>query len=74
MPAALALSGRDDLLGRAVADAASFTPHLIVTGGPDNGWLPTPADRTQIAYGADSRLQGLLAVAHAAHRPGLRRQ
>jgi hypothetical protein len=73
MPAALALSGRDDLLGRAVADAASFTPHLLVTGGPDNGWLPTPSDRTQIAYGADSRLQGLLAVAHAAHRPGLRR-
>jgi hypothetical protein len=73
MPTALAASGRRDLLGRAVADAASFTPHLLVTGGPDNGWLPSPSDRTQIAYGADSRLQGLLAVARAAHRPGLRR-
>lgn len=73
MPSALAVSGRRDVLDRAVADAASFTPHLLVAGGPDNGWLPTPSDRTQIAYGADSRLQGLLAVARAAHRPGLRR-
>src|SRR6201999_3492616 len=33
------------------------------------GWTPAPAPRTQTAYGADSRLQGLLAV----HRPGPRR-
>ena len=70
MPVALARAG---VLGPALADAASFTPHLIVAGGPDNGWLPTPGDRTQIAYGADSRLQSLLAVARAADRPGLRR-
>ena len=62
-----------DPLSAAVADAASFTPHLLVAGGPQNGWNPTPSDGTQIAYGADSRLQSLLAVADAARRPGLRR-
>lgn len=60
------------LLRPAVRDAASFTPHLLVSGGPDNGWLPTPGDRSQIAYGADSRVQTLLAVAEEAGRPGLR--
>jgi hypothetical protein len=65
--------GRDGVLAAAVADAASFTPHLLVAGGPQNGWNPTPTDGTQIAYGADSRLQSLLAVAEAAGRPGLRR-
>ncbi|MGH2968912.1 MAG: hypothetical protein ACRDK0_07595, partial [Solirubrobacteraceae bacterium] len=69
MPAALADAGvrlgRGDLLAPAIADAASFTPHLLVAGGPDNGWLPAPTDRTQIAYGADSRIQSLLAVADA---------
>src|SRR5439155_24255432 len=28
----------------AVADAASFTPPLLVARGPDNAWLPAPAD------------------------------
>lgn len=77
MPAALAGAavalGRRDLLAPALADAASFTPHLLVAAGPENGWMPTPNDHTQIAYGADSRLESLLAVAAAAHRPGLRR-
>jgi hypothetical protein len=77
MPAALAVAattlGREDLLSPALADAASFTPHLLVAGGPENGWNPTPTDRVQIAYGADSRLQSVLAVAAAARRPGLRR-
>lgn len=75
-PAALARAaaalGEHALLRPAVADAASFTPHLLITGGPDNGRLPTPVDRSQIAYGADSRVRGLLAVADAAGRPGLR--
>jgi hypothetical protein len=77
MPAALAEAhgrlGRGDLLAPAIADAASFTPHLLVAGGPDNGWNPTPTDRVQIAYGADSRIQSLLAVAKASKRDGLRR-
>ncbi len=75
-PAALARAGcvlgEDALLRPAVSDAASFTPHLLISGGPDNGRLPTPVDRSQIAYGADSRVRGLLAVADAAGRPGLR--
>ena len=44
-------------------EVVSFDPTLITAGGPDNGWLPTPIDRVQIAYGVDSRVQSLLAVA-----------
>jgi hypothetical protein len=67
MPAALAAASTalDDpaLAEPAIADAAVFTPTLMTAGGPDNGWNPTPTDRVQIAYGADSRVQSLLAVA-----------
>jgi len=66
MPAALARAGQvlDDtrLLRPAVTDAAVFTPWLLTSGGPDNGRLPTRVDRTQIAYGVDSRVQSLVAV------------
>ncbi len=69
MPAALARASQalDDptLATAAVKDAAVFTPTLLTAGGPDNGWFPTPTDRVQIAYGADSRVQSLLAVADA---------
>ena len=75
MPAALASAadtlGRNDLLRPAVTDSVAFTPLLLATGGPDNGWLPAPIDRTQIAYGVDSRLQSLLAVADSARLSGL---
>ena len=75
MPASLARAsdalGRADLLAPAVADTAGFTPVLLTSNGPDNGWIPTPTDRVQIAYGADSRLQSLLAVADVGDRPGL---
>jgi len=54
--------GRGDLQKAAIADAAQFTAQLLTTGGPDNGWTPTPADTSQIAYGVDSRLESLLAV------------
>ncbi|MDN3351581.1 hypothetical protein [Actinomadura sp. DC4] len=77
MPSALARAtpplGRPRLLGAAVADAAVFTPHLLTATGPDNGLLPTPIDGSQIAYGADARFEGLLAVASAARSDGLRR-
>lgn len=76
MPAALAKAsatlGDGALLEPAVADSAQFVPVLLTGGGPDNAWLPTPVDRTQIAYGVDSRLQSLLDVADAAQKPGLR--
>lgn len=69
MPAALARSAtaldRGDLLRPAVQDAAVFTPYLLASTGAINGWLPSPSDRTQIAYGVDSRLQSLLAVGAA---------
>jgi hypothetical protein len=53
------------------ADAGSFTPHLLVAGGPDNSWCPAPADPVQVAYGAHSRVESLLAVADEAARPRL---
>ncbi|NEE01022.1 hypothetical protein [Phytoactinopolyspora halotolerans] len=74
MPAALAQASGvlDDaaLLDPAVTDTATFTPVLMSAGGPDNGWLPTPTERVQIAYGVDSRLQSLLAVGEATGRGG----
>ena len=54
----------------AIMDAAVFTPTLLTAGGPDNGWFPSPTDRVQIAYGADSRVQSLLAVADATGSAG----
>jgi hypothetical protein len=66
MPSALALAakalGAPKLLAAALGDTAGFTPLLLTAGGPDNGWLPVPIDRTQIAYGVDARLQGVLSV------------
>ena len=74
MPAALAGASTvlhdDDLLKPALVDSGSFTPTLITAGGPDNAWYPTPIEKVQIAYGADSRLQSLLAVADASGRGG----
>lgn len=74
-PAALsnaaAVLHRPDLQAAAVRDAAQFTPQLLASGGPDNGWTPTPADTSQIAYGVDSRLQSLLAVADNTGAAGL---
>ncbi len=74
MPAALARAavvlGDPALAGPAITDAAVFTPTLLTAGGPDNGWFPSPTDRVQIAYGADSRVQSLLEVADATGSTG----
>jgi hypothetical protein len=74
MPAGLAAAAAalddHDLLGPAITDSAVFTPTVLTAGGPDNGWFPAPTERNQIAYGVDSRLQSLLAVADVADRPG----
>ena len=76
-PAALARAGavlRDPaLVAAATSDAVGFTTHLAVTGGPDNGWSPLPTDRSQIAYGADGRVQGLVELAAATGDPAYRR-
>lgn len=74
-PAALSTAStvlhRTELQRIAATDTAQFTAQLLATGGPVNGWTPTPADQSQIAYGVDSRLQGLLAVADATNAAGL---
>jgi len=61
----------DALLEPAVSDAASFTPHLLISTGPVNGWGPAPIDLTQIAYGADSRVGSLVTVAESSGKDGL---
>ena len=75
MPAALAvaataLSDRR-LLAPAVTDAALFTPQLLAATGPDNALSPAPVDGSQIAYGADARVESLSAVGTAAHSTGI---
>lgn len=60
------------LLRPAIANAAIFVPHLLTATGPDNGWIPTPVDGSQIAYGADSVTRSVLAVSAATRSPGLR--
>jgi len=77
MPAALAeasvtLKDRD-LARTALTDSFTFDPWLLTSGGPDQGRLPTRGDPSQIAYGADSRLQSLIATADATGRNGARR-
>ncbi|MGI8696530.1 MAG: hypothetical protein ACR2JQ_07755 [Mycobacteriales bacterium] len=76
MPTALVAAatalGEPRLLRPAVADAAVFTPRLLTATGPDNGWLPAPVDGSQIAYGADARVQALLSVSQAVRSTGLR--
>ncbi|NEN07293.1 hypothetical protein G3T36_15635 [Diaminobutyricibacter tongyongensis] len=74
-PAALSKAAsvlnRSDYQKTAAIDTAQFTAQLLATGGPVNGWTPTPADQTQIAYGVDSRVEGLIAVADATNASGL---
>jgi hypothetical protein len=77
MPAALSRAsqalGTGTYLAPAVKDSAGFTPWMLTSGGPDNGRLPTRLDQSQIAYGADARVQSLLATAEATSKVGLRR-
>ena len=60
---------RRSLARPAVAEALSFDPTLLTAGGADNGWLPTPVERVQIAYGVASRVQSLVAVADTTRTP-----
>ncbi|MGN6760831.1 MAG: hypothetical protein ACTHJI_05825, partial [Leifsonia sp.] len=71
LTAASGVLGDASLQHAATTDLAQFTAQLLTTGGPDNGWTPTPADRTQIAYGVDSRLEGLVAASDATGATGL---
>ncbi len=61
------------LLSAAVGDTAGFTAQLLTATGPDNGWLPVPLDKVQIAYGADARVRACFDVGQATGREGIRR-
>ena len=73
-PEALATAGRvrrqRDWVRAAVADAGTFTPQVLTTGGPHNAWAPVPAE-AQIAYGAHGRVAGAVAAAEAGGGRGL---
>ncbi|WP_193606903.1 hypothetical protein [Nocardioides lijunqiniae] len=76
MPAALSRASqvldKPALAGVATADSFVFDPWLLTSGGPDNGRMPTRGDASQIAYGADSRLQSLLATHDATGKAAAR--
>ncbi|HEY2271933.1 MAG TPA: hypothetical protein VGH30_04120 [Jatrophihabitantaceae bacterium] len=76
-PAALAEAStalRDPSLARPAArDARQFSPALLTEYGPINGLTPAPTDGSQIAYGVDSRVESLLAVARVEDSTKLRR-
>ncbi len=61
------------LLKPAIADTAGFTAQLLTATGPDNGWLPVPLEKVQIAYGADARVRACYDVGRVAGREGLER-
>lgn len=74
-PEALARAGaarhRRTWVRAAIADAGTFTPQVLTSGGPHNAWAPVPAE-AQIAYGAHGRVAGTLAAARAGGGRGLR--
>ncbi len=76
MPAALARAsvtlGDPGLARPAIRDSFTFDPWMLTSGGPDNGRLPTRGDASQIAYGADARLQSLLATGQATGKDSAR--
>lgn len=68
--AAVALN-RSDWQLTAEAATAQFMAQVLTTGGPDNAWTPTPFDRTQIAYGADSLVESLVTVGDNTGKSGM---
>lgn len=66
-----ALLRRRDWSRASVADAGTFTPQVLASGGPHNAWAPLPAE-AQIAYGAHGRVAGALSAAAAGGGEGLR--
>lgn len=67
MAGALAVAGdvlnEPEMIDAARFEMSTFVPLLLVQGGADQGWTPTPAETVQIAYGADAVLHNLLSVA-----------
>ena len=73
LAAAYEALGDASLLPPAIGDTAGFTAQLLTATGPDNGWLPVPLEKVQIAYGADARVRACYRVGVAARRDGIRR-
>ncbi|WP_022882445.1 hypothetical protein [Gryllotalpicola ginsengisoli] len=71
LSAAAAALGRPDYQRIAESAVRNFIPQVLTTGGPDNGWTPTPFDQTQIAYGADALVQSIVTVAARSHDESL---
>ncbi len=57
--------GRRDWIAAAERDANLFETHQLIAFGPVNGLLPALDDATQLAYGAETTTDGLLAVGRA---------
>jgi hypothetical protein len=63
--------GDTSLMERAVTYGAEFAPHLIIQGGPDNEWLPSPVPAAgQISYGAYCIFSNLLLLEEHTGRAG----
>ena len=60
---------RPDWLAAAQRDASSFDVHEQLSFGAINGLSPAPNDLTQIAYGNETTVDGLLAVGTATGNP-----
>ena len=64
---------RPDWLAAAQRDASSFDVHEQLSFGAINGLTPAPNDLSQIAYGNETMVDGLLAVGTATANPVFRR-
>ncbi len=57
--------GNRKLLAAAEREAASWTVHVLVSGGPIWGFAPAPRTYPQIAYNLEPTVRGLLALSRA---------
>jgi hypothetical protein len=75
MPGVLADAGRllhrQDWIDTAATSLSRFAPHVLIQGGPDNFWAPTPVSRVQFGFSVDDLVQNLYKVGTAAHSRGL---
>ncbi len=65
--------GHPDWLVSAERDANSFETHQQLSFGAINGLLPAPDDLSQIAYGAETTIDGLLFLGRASGNDAYRR-
>jgi len=65
--------GHREWLAPAAADANSFETHQQLSFGAINGLLPAPDDLSQIAYGAETTVDGLLFLGRATGNDAYRR-